>query len=92
MFLLSCLLFVQQQKKKILGFGVGHYLDAQTTGLWIWARKHPRNPEVTIILMDTEVFKNENGFFFFVKNTFVRDWIHRIFQPGTIGHYLQLQL
>eukprot|EP01125_Pyxidicula_operculata_P018571 TRINITY_DN6608_c1_g2_i1.p1 TRINITY_DN6608_c1_g2~~TRINITY_DN6608_c1_g2_i1.p1 ORF type:complete len:1829 (-),score=575.17 TRINITY_DN6608_c1_g2_i1:19-5268(-) len=29
-------------------------MDAQTTGFWMWARKHPRNEDVTILLMDTE--------------------------------------
>lgn len=36
------------------GFGLGHYMDAQTTGFWVWARKHPRNEDLTVILMDTE--------------------------------------
>uniref|UniRef100_A0A6B2KW57 GB1/RHD3-type G domain-containing protein n=1 Tax=Arcella intermedia TaxID=1963864 RepID=A0A6B2KW57_9EUKA len=40
--------------RKTSGFGLGHYLDPQTTGFWIWARKHPRNEDITIVLMDTE--------------------------------------
>lgn len=37
-----------------VGFGLGHSYEAQTTGLWIAARKHPRVPDLTVILMDTE--------------------------------------
>lgn len=40
--------------RKTAGFGVGHMLSPETTGLWIWARPHPRNPELTVLLMDTE--------------------------------------
>eukprot|EP01114_Cavostelium_apophysatum_P013934 TRINITY_DN3481_c0_g1_i2.p1 TRINITY_DN3481_c0_g1~~TRINITY_DN3481_c0_g1_i2.p1 ORF type:complete len:1119 (-),score=263.77 TRINITY_DN3481_c0_g1_i2:20-3124(-) len=29
-------------------------MDPQTTGLWIWVRPHPRNPDLNVILMDTE--------------------------------------
>jgi len=36
------------------GFGVGHAMDPQTTGLWVWDRKHPRNPDLTILLVDSE--------------------------------------
>eukprot|EP01127_Copromyxa_protea_P000366 TRINITY_DN1029_c0_g1_i1.p1 TRINITY_DN1029_c0_g1~~TRINITY_DN1029_c0_g1_i1.p1 ORF type:complete len:1994 (-),score=527.17 TRINITY_DN1029_c0_g1_i1:102-6083(-) len=40
--------------RQTAGFGLGHYMDAQTTGFWIWARRHPRNKDLTILLMDTE--------------------------------------
>jgi len=40
--------------RKTAGFGLGHYMDAQTTGLWIWTRPHPRDQDVTLILMDTQ--------------------------------------
>lgn len=40
--------------RKTSGFGVGHHLTAQTMGLWICTRKHPRNEDMTVILMDTE--------------------------------------
>ena len=33
----------------------------QTTGLWINARPHPRNPDVQVILMDTEGLDSPNG-------------------------------
>eukprot|EP01118_Nematostelium_gracile_P001306 TRINITY_DN11346_c0_g1_i1.p1 TRINITY_DN11346_c0_g1~~TRINITY_DN11346_c0_g1_i1.p1 ORF type:complete len:538 (-),score=148.97 TRINITY_DN11346_c0_g1_i1:39-1652(-) len=29
-------------------------MDPQTTGLWIWAKFHPRDPENVVIMMDTE--------------------------------------
>jgi hypothetical protein len=29
-------------------------MDPQTTGLWVWDRKHPRNPDLTILLVDSE--------------------------------------
>lgn len=53
--------------RQTAGFGLGHYMDAQTTGFWVWvwrnrymllnyvkARRHPRNKDLTILLMDTE--------------------------------------
>jgi hypothetical protein len=40
--------------RKTAGFGVGHFLDAQTMGLWVWSRAHPRNPDVTVLLQDSE--------------------------------------
>eukprot|EP01116_Phalansterium_solitarium_P002978 TRINITY_DN1336_c0_g1_i2.p1 TRINITY_DN1336_c0_g1~~TRINITY_DN1336_c0_g1_i2.p1 ORF type:complete len:546 (-),score=208.97 TRINITY_DN1336_c0_g1_i2:375-2012(-) len=40
--------------RRTQGFGLGHYLDAQTTGLWIWARRHPHDPELVVLCMDTE--------------------------------------
>lgn len=40
--------------RKTSGFGLGHFMDPQTTGLWIWSRPHPRNPDLDVILMDTE--------------------------------------
>ena len=36
------------------GFVVGHLLDAQTTGVWIRLRKHPRNPDMDVLIVDTE--------------------------------------
>ncbi|KAJ1472540.1 guanylate-binding protein [Baffinella frigidus] len=40
--------------RKCSGFGLGHSLDAQTTGLWIWLRRHPKDPSIVVALMDTE--------------------------------------
>lgn len=40
--------------RSTVGFGLGHSYEAQTTGLWIAARKHPRVPDLTVVLMDTE--------------------------------------
>jgi hypothetical protein len=40
--------------RKTAGFGVGHFLDAQTMGLWVWSRGHPRNPDLTVLLQDSE--------------------------------------
>ena len=36
------------------GFGLGHTLDAQTAGIWIWLRQHPKNPNTVVCLVDTE--------------------------------------
>ncbi|PRP76870.1 hypothetical protein PROFUN_13214 [Planoprotostelium fungivorum] len=40
--------------RQTAGFGLGHYMDPQTTGLWIWMRKHPRDEDIRVLLMDTE--------------------------------------
>ena len=40
--------------RKTSGFGLGHSLDAQTTGIWIWLRRHPENPEMVVCFADTE--------------------------------------
>ncbi len=47
--------------RRTSGFGLGHYLDPQTTGLWINLRPHPRNPDVQVVLMDTEGLDSPNG-------------------------------
>jgi hypothetical protein len=55
------------------GFGLGHSYDAQTTGFWVWARKHPRNEELTVILMDTEGLDTPHStrrFSFIVRDCF----------------------
>lgn len=36
------------------GFSVGHYMDPQTTGIWMRMRPHPRNKDVMVLLVDTE--------------------------------------
>ena len=46
------------QKRECKGFSVGHKMEAHTMGLWIRLRKHPRNPNLTIIFLDTEVTMN----------------------------------
>lgn len=45
--------FISKPQKKITE-GLGHTYDPQTTGIWVWARKHPRNPQLTILFFDTE--------------------------------------
>jgi hypothetical protein len=40
--------------RKCSGFSVGHYMDPQTTGIWVRIRPHPRNKDVTLLLVDTE--------------------------------------
>jgi hypothetical protein len=32
--------------RKTSGFGLGHTMDAQTTGIWIWLRRHPRDEDL----------------------------------------------
>ena len=32
--------------RKTFGFGLGHTMDAQTTGIWIWLRRHPRDEDL----------------------------------------------
>lgn len=40
--------------RKLQGFQMGHYLDPQTFGLWLWPKPHPRRQGVTILLVDSE--------------------------------------
>jgi hypothetical protein len=40
--------------RRTSGFGLGHTLDAKTTGIWIWMRKHPKDPRICVCLADTE--------------------------------------
>ena len=40
--------------RKCSGFSVGHYMDPMTTGIWVRVRPHPRNKDVTVLLVDTE--------------------------------------
>merc|ERR1719421_2458893 len=40
--------------RKTSGFQVGHYMDPQTTGLWMWLRPHPRDPSRTVAYVDSE--------------------------------------
>eukprot|EP00929_Paragymnodinium_shiwhaense_P076723 TRINITY_DN39489_c0_g1_i1.p1 TRINITY_DN39489_c0_g1~~TRINITY_DN39489_c0_g1_i1.p1 ORF type:complete len:1022 (-),score=254.65 TRINITY_DN39489_c0_g1_i1:12-3077(-) len=40
--------------RRLKGFQTGHYMDPQTYGVWVWPRPHPRKPDVTILLIDTE--------------------------------------
>lgn len=40
--------------RRLQGFQMGHYMDPQTFGLWIWPKPHPRKPGTSIILVDSE--------------------------------------
>eukprot|EP00927_Polykrikos_kofoidii_P027104 TRINITY_DN23973_c0_g1_i2.p1 TRINITY_DN23973_c0_g1~~TRINITY_DN23973_c0_g1_i2.p1 ORF type:complete len:1068 (-),score=187.94 TRINITY_DN23973_c0_g1_i2:124-3327(-) len=40
--------------RRVSGFQTGHYMDPQTTGLWVWPRPHPRCPGLTILHVDSE--------------------------------------
>eukprot|EP00931_Biecheleriopsis_adriatica_P049748 TRINITY_DN28788_c0_g1_i1.p1 TRINITY_DN28788_c0_g1~~TRINITY_DN28788_c0_g1_i1.p1 ORF type:complete len:969 (+),score=194.36 TRINITY_DN28788_c0_g1_i1:51-2957(+) len=40
--------------RKLQGFRMGHHMDPQTVGLWIWPRPHPRCPGLSILLVDSE--------------------------------------
>jgi hypothetical protein len=40
--------------RKTSGFGLGHTMDAQTTGIWIWLRRHPRDEDLVVCFADTE--------------------------------------
>ena len=40
--------------RRTSGFGLGHTLDAQTAGIWVWMRKHPKDPSVCVCFADTE--------------------------------------
>ena len=36
------------------GFGIGHFMEPKTSGLWLWLRRHPKNPDSMIAFIDTE--------------------------------------
>ena len=40
--------------RELKGFGLGHYMDPQTYGLWMWVRPHPRKPDQNVLYIDTE--------------------------------------
>jgi len=40
--------------RKTSGFGLGHTLDAQTAGIWIWMREHPKDSGLVVCFADTE--------------------------------------
>uniref|UniRef100_A0A8B9DP86 GB1/RHD3-type G domain-containing protein n=1 Tax=Anser cygnoides TaxID=8845 RepID=A0A8B9DP86_ANSCY len=36
------------------GFPLGHTVQAQTKGIWMWCLPHPRRADTTLVLLDTE--------------------------------------
>lgn len=36
------------------GFSVGSTVQSHTKGIWMWCVPHPRNPDHTLVLLDTE--------------------------------------
>lgn len=40
--------------RTLTGFGLGHYMDPKTHGLWAAIRPHPFNPEMKVMYLDTE--------------------------------------
>lgn len=40
--------------RRLKGFGLGHYMDPQTDGLWMWVREHPQKPGLKVMYLDTE--------------------------------------
>ena len=40
--------------RRTSGFGLGHTLDPQTAGMWIWLRVHPKDPSIVVVFVDTE--------------------------------------
>lgn len=40
--------------RRLKGFGIGHYMDPRTDGLWMWIREHPRQQGVKVMYLDTE--------------------------------------
>ena len=44
--------------RKTSGFGLGHTMDAQTTGIWIWLRRHPRDEDLVRALERNMFFES----------------------------------
>ncbi|XP_066846781.1 guanylate-binding protein 3-like [Anser cygnoides] len=42
------------------GFALGHTVQAQTKGIWMWCLPHPRWPDTTLVLLDTEGLGDPN--------------------------------
>lgn len=42
------------------GFGVGHFMEPKTHGLWFRLRRHPRDENVLLLLLDTEGLDSPN--------------------------------
>uniref|UniRef100_A0A8B9UXF3 GB1/RHD3-type G domain-containing protein n=1 Tax=Anas zonorhyncha TaxID=75864 RepID=A0A8B9UXF3_9AVES len=42
------------------GFPLGHTVQAQTKGIWMWCLPHPRRADTTLVLLDTEGLGDPN--------------------------------
>ncbi|XP_040399665.1 guanylate-binding protein 1-like isoform X3 [Cygnus olor] len=42
------------------GFALGHTVQAQTKGIWMWCLPHPRRANTTLVLLDTEGLGDPN--------------------------------
>lgn len=47
--------------RQMEGFGLGHYMDPQTDGLWMWIREHPQKPGLRVMYLDTEGASARDG-------------------------------
>ncbi|XP_040502436.1 guanylate-binding protein 2 isoform X2 [Gallus gallus] len=46
--------------QKRTGFPLGPTVYAETKGIWMWCLPHPRQPRVTLVLLDTEGLEDPN--------------------------------
>uniref|UniRef100_A0A8V1AFG2 Guanylate binding protein n=1 Tax=Gallus gallus TaxID=9031 RepID=A0A8V1AFG2_CHICK len=51
---------MNQLAQKRTGFPLGPTVYAETKGIWMWCLPHPRQPRVTLVLLDTEGLGDPN--------------------------------
>ncbi|XP_065765520.1 guanylate-binding protein 2-like [Muntiacus reevesi] len=88
-------------KKK--GFSVGSTVQSHTKGIWMWCMPHPKKPDLTLVLLDTEGLgdvekgDNQNDSWIFalvvlLSSTFVYNSIGTINQPAMDQLYYVTEL
>ncbi|XP_025144107.2 guanylate-binding protein 5 isoform X6 [Bubalus bubalis] len=55
------------------GFSVGSTVQSHTKGIWMWCVPHPKKPNHTLVLLDTEGLGDVEKKFFPVKKCFIFD-------------------
>ncbi|XP_035428456.1 guanylate-binding protein 1-like [Cygnus atratus] len=51
---------MNQLARRRPGFALGHTVQAQTKGIWMWCLPHPRRANTTLVLLDTEGLGDPN--------------------------------
>uniref|UniRef100_H3AD43 GB1/RHD3-type G domain-containing protein n=1 Tax=Latimeria chalumnae TaxID=7897 RepID=H3AD43_LATCH len=48
---------------KKTGFSLGSTVESHTKGIWMWCLPHPRNPDLCLVIIDTEGLRDVEKFF-----------------------------